>query len=358
MKHWTTILVLVLLNFSAIQAHLLTRGSKSAKRLAPEDKATGKTFMPTRRKDFIPFLPHTVSILPPLFSHMRGGASFTSATPAVLPTTRTGIVQTPSINIKRVATYAITTIIATHLLYSNRRTLSKLFDKAYLQYTVLELLQSTKEHGSLGIFIYILGMALWETIGISTIPVETAAGMAFGWIAILASIAGKLLGASIAFAMGRGFLSDMVQTKFADNEILLLVRHAVKQHPLRTALLMKYSCLPGAIKNFGSSLFTEIQYWMFALATVVHGGPFTCVWTWLGIDTAKRLAVLDGTLPVNQGLQFALAVCMVVGLVLCPMLMAWWIRDMKRMSSSYQHSKIAVETRRNRIHSSSFHSSP
>lgn len=357
MKNWPTTFALVLLSFSDTHAHLLNNGSISAKRFVPVESPTETTFLSTRKKVFLPFLPCKMSIFSPLLNHMRGGTS-TPSNPAVLPTTRPGVVQIPSNNIKRVAIYVTTTIVATHLIYSNRSILAKLFDKTYLQYTVLELLQSTKQHGSFGIIIYILGMALWETIGISTIPVETAAGMAFGWIAILASTAGKLLGASIAFAMGRGLLSDMVQTKFADNEILLLVRHAVKQHPLRTALLMKYSCFPGTIKNFGSSLFSEIQYWMFALATVVHGGPFTCVWTWLGIDTAKRLAALDGIVPVNQGLQLALAVCMVVGLVLCPMLMAWWIRDMKRMSASYQHSKIAIGTRRNRIHSNSFHSSP
>ena len=183
--------------------------------------------------------------------------------------------------------------------------------------------------------MYMLGMALWEAGGISTIPVETAAGMVFGWSAILASTMGKLMGATLAFTMGRGFLSHAVQEKFGENGTLRLVQHAVKEHPLRTAFLMKYSCFPETIKNYGSSLFTEIQYWMFALATVVHGTPFTCVWTWLGIDSAKRLLE---TLPVDRALQVTLGVTMFIGVVITPLVMAWWIRDMKRRLSMHHAS--------------------
>jgi len=290
----------------------------------------------TRRRDIFPSLRSIWTTSPIVtqssFLNFRGGATATNTAAAAVDTRPTAVAMTPAaIKITMSSVYLLAALLATFWLVSNQSAILKIFDKTYLQSAILELLQSAKEQGTTGIFLYVLGMAMWEAVGISTIPVETAAGMAFGWSAIPASVVGKLMGASIAFGMGRGLLSHAIQEKFRDNETLLLVRHAVKEHPLRTAVLMKYSCFPETIKNYGSSLFEEVHYWMFALATIVHGSPFTCVWTWLGVDSANRLIVEN--LPADQGLQLALGVSMFVGIVVCPLLMAWWIRDMKRQSS-------------------------
>ena len=71
-----------------------------------------------------------------------------------------------------------------------------------------------------GLVTYALSMWLWEiTVGITT-PIETAAGMAFGWTkGILASGVGKIGGAVTAFLIGRFILFDYVHTKLQDNEM-------------------------------------------------------------------------------------------------------------------------------------------
>lgn len=321
MRHLLKSLVLLLLGIS--DATAISKAQLST--LRPPTQALLTPLSRRRHRSRI-----TAAFVLPL--KIRGGAAVVTRPGVVAP-------PSPSFQIKSAPIlYALSALLSTYLLLSNRSALAKLFDKAYLQTRVLEILQNAKKQGNVGIFTYMLGMALWESVGISTIPVETAAGMVFGWSAILASTMGKLMGASLAFAMGRGFLSNAVQDTFGENETLLLVQHAVKEHPIRTAFLMKYSCFPETIKNYGSSLFTEIHYWMFALATVVHGTPFTCVWTWLGMDSAKRLLE---TLPVDQALQVTLGVTMFIGVVITPMVMAWWIRDMKRMLSMHHASMTA-----------------
>jgi uncharacterized membrane protein YdjX (TVP38/TMEM64 family) len=204
-----------------------------------------------------------------------------------------------------------------------------LFDKKYLQATVLDLLQKIEKEEERGIIIYILGMAVWEGFGLSTIPVETAAGMAYGFrTGFLASSAGKLLGASAAFMLGRYFLRDWVHEQLKDNHVMHLIDLTCVAEPLRVAFFLKYSCFPEFVKNFGSAVLDPIRFWMFLLATVIHGCSFTYLWSWLGDDTAKRLE--DENLPVDRPLRVAIGVGMSVGLLLSPTLMGWWVRDMRR----------------------------
>ena len=215
--------------------------------------------------------------------------------------------------------------LASYLIYTHRH---QLFDKQFLQDKTLELLQGANDN-RLGILYYSLGMAAWETIGLSTIPVETAAGMAFGWKrAVLASTVGKQLGAGTAFLLGRHVLHRWVRTQLDTNDNFRLIEASVAHKPLLTAILLKYSCFPEFVKNFGSSLLNPIPFWGFLLATLVHGGPFTCLWSWLGDDAALRLK--DPDLAPNRALQSTLFVAMTVGLLLSPAAMAWWFRDLRK----------------------------
>ncbi|KAI2497824.1 hypothetical protein MHU86_16658 [Fragilaria crotonensis] len=237
-------------------------------------------------------------------------------------------------NIKKASILTLLGLSASYLIYTHRH---QLFDKQFLQDKTLELLQDAN-NSPLGIFYYSLGMAAWETIGLSTIPIETAAGMAFGWKrAILASTAGKLVGAGTAFLLGRHVLHHWVRTQLETNDNFRLIEASVANKPLVTAILLKYSCFPEFVKNFGTSLLKPIPLWGFLLATLVHGGPFTCLWSWLGDDTAARLNYPD--LPPNRALQSTMVVAMTVGLLLSPAAMAWWIRDLRK-----QHATTTMTT--------------
>ena len=215
--------------------------------------------------------------------------------------------------------------------YSNRETLLPLLDKHYIQERALSILRDLEQRpGSL--YLYVFGMAAWELLGLSTIPVETAAAMVFGGKrGFLASGGGKLLGAATAFAVGRFALSHTVHAKLNENAVWKTLNKSTTIHsPLKVALLMKFSCFPELIKNFGSSCLEEISFATYLAATAFHGLMFTAVWTFLGVDTAQRLAAAPELLPINYALQASLLLAAVAGLVVSPLLMAWWIRDMKR----------------------------
>lgn len=222
-------------------------------------------------------------------------------------------------------------VVISALLYRYREVLRPFLDKHYIQehaFTFLKKLES--QPGSL--LVYILAMAVWELLGLTTIPIETAAGMVFGFSrGVVASGTGKMLGAGIAFKLGRSLMAEWVRVKLSQNPVWSVVDKSTEVHsPLKVAMLMKFSCFPEFIKNFGSSCL-DMPFAAFALATCVHGLSYTALWTFLGVDAAHRMG--DPELPANISLQICLVLAAVVGLVGSPLLMGWWIRDMTLRNS-------------------------
>ena len=166
-------------------------------------------------------------------------------------------------------------------------------------------------------------------MGLSTIPVETAAGIAFGFKkGFLASALGKLGGALAAYGLGRTTLKKWVRTKLESNKVLHLIDGSVAANPLRVAMLMRYSCFPEFVKNCGASLFLPIKTWMFVLSIILHGWIFSACWTYVGMDTGRRMA--DPNLAPDLVAKVAVTFAGIVGIVITPLLMAWWIRDMQQ----------------------------
>jgi hypothetical protein len=174
--------------------------------------------------------------------------------------------------------------------------------------------------------------------------------MVFGFAqGATASFCGKLLGATIAFVAGRTILAGRISTHkaFRENVVFQLLNNKdttvegqdlpARHPPLLTAFFMKFSCFPELVKNLGSSLIPVIQPWMFVVVTTLHGGFFTFVWTWLGVDSAARMR--QASLSVNLPLQATLVLAMIVGCVLTPISMAWWIRDLKRGAAQAELTK-------------------
>lgn len=268
--------------------------------------------------------------------------------------------------------------------YRERSYWTPFVNKDAIQSRTLSLLQKLQPDANAGPFdviraltTYALGMALWEMVGLSTIPVETAAGMAFGFSqAATASIVGKVLGATLAFVAGRTVLARYISghKAFAENTIFQLLNKTTdngrakgdsvgvpagicaRQSPLLTTFFIKFSCFPELVKNLGCSLVPVVQPWMFVLITALHGGSFSLVWTWLGVDTAARMR--DATLAVNRPLQAALAGAMIVGGVLTPMVMAWWMRKLKLGADIAESTKQSRRSRLETIMTSSSFVSP
>lgn len=255
--------------------------------------------------------------------------------------------------------------VAVSLAVAYRSVWIPLLDKQRIQEGTLNFLRQLQPSDPSAsrfqpLLLYASGMAIWELAGLSTIPVETAAGMVFGWEAALYSLLGKFTGAVVAFTMGRTLLAKHVTQMLQRNELFQLVNAAPPSHrgtgsgnsgmdnthphpPLLTAFLMKFSCFPEIVKNFGSSLLPVIAPWMFFLATLIHGGSFTLLWTWLGVDTAKQLeqAAAATATRTSGSLQGALLIAGIVGVIITPLVMAWWIRDLKRLQAERHGNPMA-----------------
>ena len=298
-----------------------------------------------------------------LLSVQRGGAStkpFRFRSRSSLDNVGS-IDEKPSNKTKIVKTTLFSALVV-YFLYIQRHTWMPFFNKEKIQQATLDVLSRLKssddESGSNAIkpmLFYAAGMCLWELLGLSTIPVETAAGMVFGWRASVFSFFGKLTGAFAAFCLGRYLLASQVAGRLGANEIFQLINanpddnvgtEQHMHHPLLTSFLMKFSMFPELLKNFGSSLLPVVKPWMFILATTVHGGMFTLLWTWVGVDTAYNVQTSPTSNVVEvsthggvSGLQIALIAAAIVGFVLTPLAMAWWVRDLKRLASERTGSK-------------------
>jgi uncharacterized membrane protein YdjX (TVP38/TMEM64 family) len=238
--------------------------------------------------------------------------------------------------IRRTSVLAAVVAVAVVAVYY-RTSWSPYFNKQAIQDTTLSLLRQLR-HGEdaataaasiPAMLYYAMGLMVWEAAGLSTIPVETAAGMVFRFHeAALASIGGKVLGATLAFLAGRTVLSSSLDQfkPIATSRLFVLLRSRNTHHPLLTAALMKFSILPEWAKNLGSAVLPQIKLWMFVLVTLCHGGGFSLMWTWLG--TSMRLN------ETSQALQATLIIGAFIGGVLTPLTMAWWFRALQAMSSS------------------------
>jgi uncharacterized membrane protein YdjX (TVP38/TMEM64 family) len=267
---------------------------------------------------------------------LRGGASGPSSTDEKSPKHQEEAqLQQQRQRIKNVILLATSSLAVYGLFVSRKAWMGILFDKGKLQAKTLEILHGLNELPKVYSYVsYIVGMALWEALGLSTIPVETAAGMVFGWTGFILSGVGKLSGASLAFGLARyGVLAAWIQARLSTNGFLQLVQASTEENPLLVACLLKCSCFPETIKNYGSALLKPIKLWMFILGSVLHGWTFTALWTYLGVDTAARLGDATNAIPPDRLLQILLTLALINGIVVSPLAMALWVRKLRDHSS-------------------------
>lgn len=190
---------------------------------------------------------------------------------------------------------------------------------------MVPILDGLNDSGIKGQVIYTLSLLLWTmTVGITT-PVETAAGIAFGLKkGIVCNAIGKISGAFLSFVLGRYFFYQYVHKKLQKNELLELVEESIEEHPLGVSLMVRFSPLPEFAKNFGLSILKVRARW-FAAAIILHGLPFTCLWTCLGAETAS---VMRGAMPSST---FKLLMTGVTwfGFLVSPTMIGLWINSLR-----------------------------
>jgi Uncharacterized conserved protein len=188
-------------------------------------------------------------------------------------------------------------------------------------------LDSLAALGTPGVIIYTLAFILWElTVGVTT-PVETAAGMAFGLKnGLIANAVGKTSGAILAFLLGRHVLKGFVQKKLEGNELMELVQDSIAKNPIKVALIWRLSFLPEQVKNFGLAVL-PVKTWHFIAAIMIHGLPFTLLWTFLGNEMGLIVrGVMDSP---SRLLKMLLAGVYVFGFFISPTMVGLWIKSLR-----------------------------
>ena len=197
--------------------------------------------------------------------------------------------------------------------------------KAKLLGTLTEI---HEKGGRKGLALYVVFLSLWAACGLTTIPVESSAAMAFGWRnGLILNAMGKMTGSLLAYGIGRIFLEETVVSKLDDNEIFALVDKAVTKRPYRTSVLVRFFPFPELVKNLALSILPPVQLGVFLAATFTHTFPFTLLWTWLGCDTVAHMR--DDTLAPNKILAAALVGVTAFGVFGSPALAALFVRSMK-----------------------------
>jgi len=188
-------------------------------------------------------------------------------------------------------------------------------------------LDSLAALGTPGIVMFIFAFMLWEiTVGVTT-PVETAAAMAFGLKnGIIANAIGKTSGAVIAFLLGKYVLKDFVEKKLEGNELMELVQDSIVKNPVRVSLIWRFSFLPEQIKNFGLAVL-PVKTWQFVTAVLLHGFPFTLLWSFLGNEMGLILrGVMDAP---SRTLKILMVGVYVFGFIISPSMVGLWVKGLK-----------------------------
>ena len=190
--------------------------------------------------------------------------------------------------------------------------------------------------GMVGLVLYAGLLWAWTiAVGITT-PVETAAGFCFGaQKAIPASACGKIGGALTAFYLGRYIFQDKAREMLHQHQFLELVQESATEHPFPVAVMTRFAPLPEFVKNFGMSM-TQIPLRSFALAVILHGLPFTCLWSCIGAETAKLVALQQGggVATSSKALKAMVTGMTWFGAFVSPALMGWWIRSLRKKAAA------------------------
>jgi uncharacterized membrane protein YdjX (TVP38/TMEM64 family) len=194
-----------------------------------------------------------------------------------------------------------------------------------LQQSLISLLDNLSNSGTKGMIVYAISFILWTmSVGVTT-PIETAAGMAFPLIqSIPLSAVGKIGGAFLQYSLAKYIFRDWARDKMKDNEWMTKIDKSFQSHPFRVALIWRFSPLPEFVKNIGPSLVPTLKTRYQVLATMVHGLPFTVLWSVMGNEAA---AVARGK-GASVFLKRMVAVISWIGIFVSPTLFGLWIKGL------------------------------
>lgn len=223
---------------------------------------------------------------------------------------------------KKTASIALVTSLAT-AIFMNRQAIAAFNFKQELS----NALDYLADLGTPGLIIYTIAFTLWEIVVGVTTPVETAAGMAFGLRnGIISNAIGKTTGAISSFLLGRYVLKDYVEKKLEGNEYMDLVQDSIVKNPLRVSLIWRFSFFPEQVKCCGLAVL-PVKLWQYIAAVLIHGFPFTLLWTFLGNEMG---AIVRGTASQpSKTLKLLIGGVYVFGFFISPSLVGMWIKGLR-----------------------------
>ena len=122
---------------------------------------------------------------------------------------------------------------------------------------------------------------------------------------------------------------------FVDDPLFRIIKKEVVKHPIRIALLWRFSCFPELVKNFGLAVM-PLNYKFFLLACLIHGGPYTVLWSKAG---AEAVAAIDGG-EQSKVVKIILTLSAVFGLVFSPMIVACWLNNLRNRANKKTDGEI------------------
>ncbi len=179
--------------------------------------------------------------------------------------------------------------------------------------------------GPFSVIVFVLVYALATVLLIPGSVRTIAAGMIFGVaLGALAAWSGAVLGASLAFLMGRHFARSKIEEMTKSNEKFQAIDEAICRHGWKIIGLMRLSPLiPFNVSNYFYGV-TKVGFWPYALASAGGMLPGTLFYAYLG--AAGKAGLSAGGLQ-HHPLQYAF---FGIGLLATIGLMIWVSRIAKQ----------------------------
>lgn len=150
-----------------------------------------------------------------------------------------------------------------------------------------------QDQGAVGIVVFILLYAGATLIGGAT-PLTLAAGVIWGLWGVLIVSPASVIGASIAFLLGRGALRNSVRERVSKNKRFAAIEKAVGDEGFKIVGLLRLSpVFPFTALNYGLGL-TSVKFRDYVLASFLGMLPGTLMYVYFGVLAGNLTAVFQG----------------------------------------------------------------
>lgn len=141
----------------------------------------------------------------------------------------------------------------------------------------------TRDHGALGMTIFVVSYGIGATLFLPASLFTVAAGVAFGFgPGVLLALLGAALGAALSFLISRHIARGLVEKRLAKNEKLKAFDAAIAREGWKVVLLLRLVPLfPFPVGNYFFGL-TKVGFWPFFLASMAGILPGTSLYVYLG----------------------------------------------------------------------------